>query len=151
MARPYASGTKVSEAKSHFELTQILKKYGCNETGWMDKDTQSTLGFTREGVTYRFTLDLPLDESKIRVGREYRPSTHGSKLDYERARKMRALVAVVKAQLIAIEEGITTFDRMFVGSAVTDNGQTVAERWAPEIARKALDGTYPSALPGGRP
>lgn len=144
---PYASGTKVSEARSHHELQIILRKYGCGESGYMDQGTSTSLLFSKNGVTYRFTLEFPQDEQDVRHYDRYRPSEHGTKLEYERARKMRALVAVVKAQLVAIDEGIITFEEMFVGQAVTDNGQTVAERWAPEIAQNALAGRFPSALP----
>jgi hypothetical protein len=144
----YASGTKVSEAKSHFELQQLFKKFGCEGTGYMEHEDETRLMFAKDGVTYKFTLRFPDGESQIKVGSNYRPGTHGSKLDYERARKMRALVMIVKAQLVAIEEGIATWDDMFIGQTVTDNGQTIAERWGPQVTQKCLEGVYPSVLPG---
>lgn len=149
MARPYAGGTTVTEARSHFELQSLLKKYGCLETGWMDQGGRNSLIFSRDNVTYRFSVDLPQDDAEIKVDRNYRASKHGTRAEYERSRKMRALIAVVKAQLVAVDEGIIRFDEIFIGQAVTDNGQTVAERWAPEVQRKALEGTFPSSLPGG--
>lgn len=147
--RSYASGTTVSEAKSHFEISLLLKRYGCEGTGYAEHEGEVRFMFAKNGQTYRFTIRLPESEDAVKVDSNYRPSKHGSRLDYERSRKTRALVAVIKAQLVAIEEGITSFEEMFIGQVVTDNGQTIAERWAPEAKQRALEGRFPSALPGG--
>lgn len=151
--KPFAQGTKVDMARSHSELRQLLMKYGASQAGSFGDEATESLMFAKDGLTYRFTLTLPTTEGECRKFPEYRPGRHGTLLDAERNRRMRAFVAVIKAKLIAIDEGIATFESEFIGNAVTDNGQTVAERWAPEIKQAALAGRVPSALPfyGGKP
>jgi hypothetical protein len=145
--KPFAQGTKVDMTRSHVELRQLLMKYGASQAGSFGDESTESLMFAKDGLTYRFTLTLPTTEAECRGFQGYSFNRHGTKLDAERNRRMRAFVSVIKAKLIAIDEGIATFESEFIGNAVTDNGQTVAERWAPQIKAAALEGKVPSALP----
>ena len=157
MTRPYASGTKVTEDRSHFELRTLLRKFGCSETGSAATTEAEILMFTKGAFTYRFTLPMPepMDAVKTQaeIGRRLSKKVHYSAreaLDLERARRLRSLVLLIKAKLIAVEEGISTVEKEFLGQMVTPSGQTVEELWLPEIERAQLEGRMPNtlALPG---
>lgn len=152
MAKPFAAGTKVPEIVTHQQIRSLLRRYGCSETGSYDTPDAEVLLFARDRVTYRFTLPIPDEETAKqsiydRTGPKERRHYPGPEAQQrERARRLRALLAVVKAKLIAVDEGISTLEQEFLAEIVTDNGQTYGERVVPEIRQAAMDGRIPTAL-----
>ncbi len=53
---------------------------------------------------------------------------------------------LIKAKLIAVNEGITTFEAEFLSHACLASGNTVGEQVIPEMKQAALDGRMPKAL-----
>lgn len=147
--KKFAAGTKVDVARTMHELRTLLVRYGADEFGSAMMGGAEAVMWTRNGITYRVAVPLVVSESEVPDSVRKAMIKQGIKADpveHENNRRMRALLNVVKAQLIAIDDGITTFEETFVGAAVTDNGQTVAERMSPEIKRAALEGRVPRSL-----
>jgi hypothetical protein len=141
----------VDASRTLQELRKLLIKHGANEFGSALVAGREAIVFSRDGITYRFSVPVAVTESEVPepVRKAYRRAVHGPDLvEHENNRRLRSLAAVIKAQLIAIEDGILSFEETFIGGTVTDNGQTVAERMAPELKRASLEGRIPRALPG---
>lgn len=154
----YAARTSVSMDRSQMEIQRILMRFGASQYvyGW-DKDRRRALvGFTLDGKSVRISLPIPAptDNSFARTptGRK-RSSTAIMEREWEQSvrQRWRALAAVIKAKLIAIEEGISTFEEEFLAHILLPNQRTVAEIVLPELDRAYKSGTAPEILllPGG--
>jgi hypothetical protein len=60
--------------------------------------------------------------------------------------RWRALSVVIKAKLVAVEEGIVTFEEEFGMHMVLPNGSTVAEHITPYIDQAYLEGNVAPLL-----
>lgn len=155
----YASGTTVAAAKTQGEIMGLLGRRGVTKIATFSDDDKRvySIAFEYEGVPYRCSLPLP-DPAEERFCNYYQ-----GKVLYERTenakrelytkevdRKWRAFGMVIKAKIVAVEEGISTMAAEFIGNAILGNGLTVAETHAPEMAQLAALGRLPAlALPGG--
>ena len=53
--------------------------------------------------------------------------------DAEINRRWRAFGMIVKAKIVAVEEGISTIEKEFFGNVLLANGKTVAETYADNL------------------
>ena len=66
-------------------------------------------------------------------------------------RRFRALLATIKGRLIAVDEGISTFEDEFVMETVLADGKTtVREYMLPQIELAYRDHKMPALLPGSK-
>ncbi len=158
MSRKFAEGTTVNAGRTKGEIEDMLTSRGIEQFGSLADKKSATVMFSYRGLTYKITIDLPDREDQkfstymrgsIRYERE--PHVADKLWSDEVNRKWRALAAVIKAKLIAVDEGITTFEDEFLSHIVTDNGDTLGARMIPQVKAAALEGRMPSALalPGG--
>lgn len=145
----YAQGTTVPVEKSQSEILAMLKKIGITRKAMGQEDNVSSVGFEYAGISYRISIEIP-DRSERqfqRDGRNVQRTAEGvtKAWEAEERRRWRALVLVMKAKFVAIEDKVATFEKEFLAYAVTDNGQTLGERIIP-----AMQSGAPLALPGGR-
>jgi hypothetical protein len=137
----YASRTTVSPARTRNEIEHELEKRGASAFGFNRDGRSNVIMFTLHGLRVRMELEMP-DPSGFKdytAGNGRRVS--GQKVyDEEVARRWRALLLVVKAKLVAVDEGITSLEREFLADVVLANGMTVLEEARPAIesARAAL-------------
>jgi hypothetical protein len=152
--RKFAAGTVVSAGRTKGEIEDMLMSRGVSQFGTLADSNTAAVLFGFGGLTYRMSLPLPDSQSdefwKVRVNasstREATPDQAANKYAAEVNRRWRALAAVVKAKLIAVEEGITTFEDEFLSHVVTDNGQTLGTRMIPELQKAASLGRVPTIL-----
>lgn len=144
MARGYAEGTKVPLEQTQAEISNMLARLSCSQTMTMQNDKEFTVAFVLGGVAYKMSVPKPDETSKdythvkvnARASKAATPDQVQAKVRQEMARRMRALAALIKARLVAIDEGVTTMERAFIGDIVTGpNGQTVADMILPQIAK----------------
>lgn len=146
MASGYARTTTVPVERTQAQLEQVLMKHGATQfvRGWDEAQAMAKVAFTLEGRQVRLTL--PLD-----VPDEY----NGTLLQNQKAAdqanraKWRSLLLVVKAKLIAVEDGISTIEREFMADVVLPNGNTLSEWAAPQLAVAYETGAMPALMPGG--
>lgn len=155
MSRPYAAGTTVTANRTEAEIKDLLTRRGVTKIATMVDCDAFSIVFEFGGVAYRSKLPLPDPEDPAfteysQKSVTYRRAENASRELYakELNRRWRAFGMVIKAKLVAVEEGISTMQEEFFGQAVTGNGQTVAERFLPELP-KILGGSAMSALAGG--
>ncbi|MEM6625310.1 MAG: hypothetical protein AAF719_01275 [Pseudomonadota bacterium] len=114
MARTYAEDTKVPVTKSHNDIHKMLTSIGADRIGIMfGGDEGSIVVFQAGDVMYKFAQP-PLAE------------TIRNKEQAERA-AWRALVLLIKAKTVAIQQGISTIEREFMADTVMPDGSTLVE------------------------
>lgn len=135
--RRFAQRTSVSVGRSQEELRQLVLDRGA--TGWAigEDGTRACVQFRMEGRVLRFRLNLQ-DQAELS------PTFVD---DQEKRRLWRSLVMAVKAKLIIAEDGIETFDEVFLANIVTPDGDTIGERIGAQIPAMLADGS-PIALLG---
>jgi hypothetical protein len=130
--RIYADHTRVPVIRSQVELRELLRKFGATRFGMAEADEEGTvIGFSFNSRTYRFVMPITFDSERA-----------------ERAH-WRRLILVVKAKLVAIETGVSSFEEEFLANTVTPSGRTVFEETRPAIEQMYRDGrSMPLLLEG---
>lgn len=156
--RAYAHGTHVSAQHTQSEIMKLLAARGVTKMATMVDERRFQLAFEYEGVQYRIGLPLPdPDDAQFRTyqrgyGTYQRTESAAARMyEQELNRRWRAFGMVIKAKLVAVEEGITTMGAEFIGNAVLAGGRTVAETYSHQLAMMARNGTLPTlALAGAQ-
>lgn len=94
----------------------MLKRCGAAKFGYMSGETGDQIAFNLHGRLYRMTLPLADQNDQQAVRSAW-----------------RALVLQIKARLVAVESGITTVEREFLGDVVLANGHTAHEWLLPQL------------------
>jgi hypothetical protein len=141
----YAESTKVSVDRSLSEIERIVDRWGATAFAYGRASTKGMIGFELHGRQIRFVLPLPEETSteftRSETGRERSATAARNAYEQSVKSRWRALAAVIKAKLIAVDEGIVTFEEEFGMHMVLPNGQTVAENVTPMIAEAYRTGT----------
>ncbi len=150
----YASNTSVSAEKSRAEIERTLQRFGADQFMYGWEQERAVVQFSAEGRSIRFVLVLPDKEdpkfSMTPGGRRRRDADAMLKAwEQETRSTWRALALVIKSKLVAVEEGIMTFEEEFLAHIVLPSGGTVGEWIVPQIERSYETGDMPLALPGG--
>jgi hypothetical protein len=158
MSRRYAQDTQVSVAKSRAELEELLQRHGATATAVYMSGSEAAVAFEMADRRVRFRLRLPdpRDEAFTRKkanqhDRFGRPCSESEARErHEKAcrRLWRALVLAVKAKLVAVDDGVETFEEAFMAHVVMPDGKTVAEHVQPRIADAYHNGESVPLLPG---
>jgi len=117
------AGTEVAVTKSQEELRGLLQKFGAQQFSFGEGRDWAGVEFVHSEhlVRVRCPLRLPDD----RTVQRYRSGAHTSTAvavvtltEKEAKRVWRVLVWSVKARLVAVEEGLETFEQAFLGHLV---------------------------------
>jgi len=150
----YASQTTVSADKSRSEIEATLRRFGADQFMYGWEKTHAVIQFRAQQRLIRFVLELPnRDDPRFTLtptGKKRRTPDAMLKA-YEQATRStwRSLALVIKAKLVAVDDGIVTFEHEFLAHIVLPSGDTVG-RWAiPQVATAYETGEMLPALPGG--
>lgn len=147
----YASGTSVPIERTASEIERLLARAGASQfvRGW--SEGRAALGFTLDGRQVRIELPLPerSDVTRTGTGRLRSPAQVDVEMDRELRRRWRALLMVIKAKLVSVEDGISTIEREFMADVVLPNGKTLGEWVAPQLDAAYQSGGMPALMPGG--
>jgi hypothetical protein len=145
----YAANTAVDSSASRAEIERTLVRYGATSFQYGTRSGIALVGFEMKDRQIRFTLELPLRDSRefTHHSRGVRTASAAANA-YEQAvrQKWRALALVVKAKLEAVESGISEFEQEFGMNIVLPDGRTVFEHAQPAIAQAYTTGHIPSLL-----
>lgn len=119
--RRYAERTKVPVAKSQQEVRDMLKKLGADRIAVMEERTGSSVWF--EIAPRGYVIRSP-----------HAPANKANS-DVWHRESWRALVLLVKAKMVAIQQGITTIEREFLADTIMPDGTTLIEH-APEMIER---------------
>ncbi len=147
----YAENTSVSSEGSRAEIERNLTRFGADSFlyGW--EGTKAMVMFRYNGKQLKFTLDLPDRNSAEFTHTPARGTKRSDKVQekaYEQAvkQKWRSLSLLIKAQLVAVEDGIKVFEEAFFGNIMLPDGQTVSEHMIPQIEEVYATGKMPPLL-----
>lgn len=131
----YAANTQVSIEKSKEEIVSIIRKYEAKRfvSGW--DDNLAFVMFELNNKRCRFDVVMPnLSEFMETPTGRLRAKKEALRLqEQEIKRKWRSLALNIKAKFVAIEDGISNFDKEFMSSFVLSNNKTVYEQLQPQI------------------
>lgn len=142
----FAKGTTVSADKSRSEIESLLLKMGATSFGSMTDMTKKSvmIGFVFAKLNIRMEIPIPSPEDDLFYadGRGCRRNETRARefYDAEVRRRWRCLCLAIKAKMVAVSDGVTTFEKEFMPYIVTDDDRTVAERLLPAIEAARKDG-----------
>jgi hypothetical protein len=132
---PYASATSGNRARE--EVKKILRHFGCEEIGFMDKDSEREvlLHFKHRGRTVQVSVSAKgwaqMWLKKNPLSHRARKSNH----EHEQEALKKGQLAVssilrdwVKSQVTAVECGILSFEAVFMPFMLTHDGRPLIER-----------------------
>jgi hypothetical protein len=132
---PYEGAT--SGMKARDEVTTILRRFGCENVGFMDDFAESTviLAFKHRGRSVHLKASA---KGWAQMYLKAHPGRGRWGAELEKAQKRalaQGLIAVnsilrdwVKGQVTAVETGIMSFEAVFVAHMLTSDGRSVLER-----------------------
>ena len=146
----FANGTTVSEERSQSEILAMLRRFGADEFGYQYGLERAQVMFRYRRIPVRFSVSMPKqDADEFCVTGHNRPRSETEarrRWQQEVNRRWRSLAAVIKANLIAVDDGVLTFEQAFLPYMVWPGGRTTAEGLLPVIQRAMESGGMP-ALP----
>ena len=148
----YAKGTEVSVDRSIAEIRATVTRFGAD--GFMQAEHKHSAGvmFSYQGRTVRMSINIPDRSDKrfwVTPGRGKRRTEEHAYREWEKEcrRQWRGLALVIKALLVAVQEGVLDFDQAFMPHLLSRTGQTVGEMLAPSMEKVIKEGG--KALPFG--
>lgn len=142
--RQFAEKTKVSVGRTQEELRKLVLERGA--TGWAigEDEGRALVQFRLSGRVLRFRVNLTQAPGRGRA--------EAKRVDErEERRRWRSLFMAVKAKLVIAEDGIESFDEIFLANIVTPDGDTIADRLIPQIAPMLEQGKPILLLPERTP
>lgn len=152
--RRYAQDTTVPEARTRAELEKLLQLYGANafSYSWFEEDGGSgtVIAFRIAGRIVQMLVPMPDRRDPLicqtPTGNPRSESQVEEHFAREARRRWRALFAVVKAKLVAVQDGISTIEREFLADIVLPNGKTLGSHLAPKLEEAYSTGKMPAGL-----
>jgi hypothetical protein len=141
----YARTTTVRAESSVAEVQRLLRRFGAGDFAAFTSEQRGTAGvvFAREGVSYRMTFRLPRpqDFTHSHGGQRRRAPRAIEEAHQQEVRRLwRSLTLLVKAQLVAVTDGLATFEELFLPAALLGSGMTVAEEGVPRLLQAVQSG-----------
>lgn len=140
----YAENTSVSVDRSLDELRRTVRRFGATHFAFMDEPGSASVAFQVDGRRVRFRLELPspddADFTRTPTGRVRSASAASDEWEKACRQRWRSLAMVVKAKLVAIDDGISTFEQEFLAHLVLPSGQTVFEQIGGELGHQLESG-----------
>lgn len=157
--RKYAQGTMISARRSIAELEDLIDRFSGGEPTEFSYGTvggMAGIQFGLRGRRIRLRIILPDLESFREVTLNQYASSLRLRSDADTKnlwqrevdRLWRSMVDVVKAKLVAIDDGITTLEAEFLSGLVLPSGETVGERMAVDLDAVLRTGELPALMPG---
>ena len=158
-SKKYASGTAVPVDRSLAEIRKDVTRFGASAFQFGESESAGIIAFEAKGRKVKMMLPLPNRYDRAFTHRKINQHggevQNGPELQLERwmqacAEHWRALAAVVKAKLIAVDAGITTFEEEFLAHVVMPDGRTVHEHSKARIEIAYTTGEVTPLLEGPR-
>ena len=152
----YAERTAVTSERRRREIERTLDRYGATAFAFGKTARPPRAQVMFEIAERRIRLELPLPDPAGRQfthtpgrGLERTPEAQQQEYEYAVRQRWAALALWIKAQLEAVESGITTIEETFLSHVVLPDGQTVGEWTRPQLGQVYARREMPALLPGG--
>lgn len=159
----YAEDTSVPADRSRAEIEKTLTRFGADTFGygWHDQRAFVTFRIATKGQTVPrcYRIELPLPKKPESTEDTWKTGSRGQMLrvtakqrndayEQEVKSRWRAMAAVIKAKLIAVEAGISTVEKEFLADLLLPSGERLGSWVQPQLEQAYLDGNMPRLLPG---
>lgn len=136
------STTTVAVERSQGQIRELLARHGAREFGFGEAiddvgEAWSAVTFTHHALRVRLRVKLKLPEPKLldAKARRSRTKTRDDLMfemaEQEAKRVWRIMAWNLKARMVAVDEGVETFEEAFLAHIVNPNtGQTIYEQLA---------------------
>ncbi len=150
---PYAATTSTTKQATIGELERLLGKYGANSFfSGTDEWNNAFIAFKYAGMNILMRVQLPTINERRFTHSETGRARHADKVHEQHQTAVRAtwrgLLLLVKAKLVAVDQGFTTIEQEFLPHIVLPGGQTFGDHVMPQIREAYRTGQVPSLLPG---
>jgi len=114
------------------EIKRCLQRFGADRVGFIEEPGKAVVMFECQGWAVKYVLPLPdKKDSKFwfTEARNTKRTPENAFKEWEQACKSRwrSLLLSIKADLVAVEDGIAKFDQKFYPFLVLPNGRTIYE------------------------
>lgn len=133
----YASATKLSMSQTREDIEQLLYKHGADKFAYGND-------LERGYSMISFSIRIGKASRQVRMILPVRDEEN----EQVKKSKWRCLYLAVKAKLVAVDEGISTFENEFMANIVLPSGQTMQEWASPQIEQAYKTNRMPELLPG---
>ena len=118
----FAEGTRVMVKSSRDEIEKLVTRFGASRfMVAIDGDSNTAaIQFFAKARMIRLTLSLHDKGKKVS--------------EVEERRRWRSLALLLKAKLVAVEDGLVEFEEEFLPHVVLHDGQTVYQRTRSDLA-----------------
>jgi hypothetical protein len=139
MSVPYEGATSGHAARG--EITNILRRFGCEEVGFLDDFANHTLllAFTHRGRRVELRASAKGWAQLYLKENPWSSRRRGTKQQYELAALKQGQIAMnsilrdwVKGQVTAIECGVLSFEAVFMPYMLTNDGRPLFPEEQPE-------------------
>ncbi|MHA7900802.1 MAG: hypothetical protein ACX94B_13135 [Henriciella sp.] len=113
MSRLYAEDTKVPVDRSQSEIKKMLREIGADRIAVYESSDGNYIIFEANAVMYKISQKIP------EIGRK--------SLEQRERAGWRALVLLVRAKKVAIQQQITTIEKEFMADTVMPDGSTLLD------------------------
>lgn len=146
----FAANTTVSVKRSMAEIEALMERFGAKTfIRHMDPETGRNF-FAFEVRGHPFRVEVP-EPDRNKLWEEYRGYPTESQLDKkvekERMRLWRVVVHQIKAMLVAVDEGLMTFEQAMMNYHVLPGGKTVQETFGERVEELYQGALLPLLLP----
>lgn len=142
----FASKTSVSVPNTQAEIRKTLERYKATGFVFGESGGQALCAFEMFNRRVKFVLPMPV-YGKTKNSKGWIMSEQNCAQQARTA--WRSLLLAIKAKLVCVDVGISTFEEEFLAHIVMPNGQTVGQAIGPQIDNSYKTGVMPPLL-GGR-
>jgi hypothetical protein len=131
---PYANATSGVAART--EITNILRRFGCSNVGFMDdyENHEVLLAFEHRGNRVQLRASAKGWATMFLKAEPWTPQRRSTRQQYEQAALDKGLIAVnsvlrdwVKGQITAVETGVLSFAGVFLPYMLAADGRPLLE------------------------
>lgn len=149
----YASTTSVPVSRSTAEIEEQVLRFGATDFARSRSSSGlASVMFTVQSRTVRFDIQLPDPKEQqfthTDKGKPIPQDQQRRKLEQAERSAWRELCLSIKAKLVAVAAGISTFEREFLANVVLPDGTLVGDRIAPVIEAAYKSQQMPRLLLG---
>lgn len=144
----YAANTQVSPGRSRDEIERLLTRFGAEQFAYASQPDRAMIGFALKGRSYRIEIKIPAREefARTETGKPRKESAAFQAWEQAVREKWRALALLVKAKLVAIQNGDVTLEDEFLAWTLLPDGRTVGQAIAEPIDEAYRTGGMPALI-----
>jgi len=133
----YAARTRVSTHRSRQLIERQLMRFGAEEFGYLNARGRTYIMFRYRKLPVQLSIELPDPDdaafTETPTGLERSKAAAIAAWEQETRRGWSSLCMVIKALLVAVDDGVFSFEEAFLAHLVWGDGKTIAQHLLPKV------------------